>query len=179
MLIIEGSDCLGKSTVVKKIASLVTQWDGHPVATAHMSRPNGSFDFFTGYRPFISPYVIFDRFHLGSLAYHNDVMTKVHLRIIEGWIRSAGGLVVLLYSSDEKWYRDRIEHDPRGNILPVDLMCEANRRFTDIAHSENNMAIDYFIDVNESSGFVDDQFIERITKDWIECRREAIRTWTL
>lgn len=179
MLIFEGSDCLGKSTAAKKAVRMVVEHDVAPVIYGHMTRPNGSFDFFQNYKPFISPYVIQDRFHLGSMAYHDGVMTEHHLRIVEGLIHAAGGVVVNIYCSNYHIYEQRIAADTRGNILSVQLMTEANQRFHVMALGRGHLRpiIDFNIDVGD--GYVSDETIEAIVQTWMERRKEAMKLWTL
>ncbi|GAG05660.1 unnamed protein product, partial [marine sediment metagenome] len=114
MLIIEGSDCLGKTTLAKKIVLKMME-KGYPTIYSHMGRPNEQlFDFFLDYKKMINPCAVMDRFHLGGLAYHHGKISPPRLEIINAWIRSVGGLIVVLYAGNGIQYRERLKNDERG-----------------------------------------------------------------
>lgn len=176
MLIIEGSDNLGKTTFAKKLIKYIWDHDKYPCMYSHMTRPNeATFDFFKDYEMMINPYTIQDRFHLGAIAYHENKITTEHLNRIDEWIRDAAGFVVLLFAEDEDWYRKWLSKDRRGNLLTNDKLCKANSIFTQIATQEHSLHPDFAYAFDLSNGhFVSDKNIELIAERWIERRR-----WTM
>jgi thymidylate kinase len=177
MLIIEGSDCLGKTTLANSILKRVQEL-GEAATIRHLGRPDATFDFYTDYFSMIEPTVIQDRFHLGALAYHDNVMTADHLRIIEGWIFSGGSLVILLYCEDFLAYRKRIENDHRRNILRNDILEEANKRYTLMADGRFLPApiIDIKFNIYPIGGdfpnYVSSEQITLIVDLWLQRRKE-------
>lgn len=179
MLLVEGSDCLGKTVLAKQIVRKIAG-RGLPVIYGWMTRPNESlFDFFLDYRKVLNHYAVQDRFHLSGLAYHQDKIPEPKLQIINSWIRSTGGIIVLLYASDEEWYRERLEKDTRGNILPVDKLCDANTFYKKYAdEGDYDFAFDILPELcyDESDGkpkYVSDFDKNELIKEWLK-RRELL-----
>lgn len=181
MLVIEGSDCLGKTILAKKIVDKMME-RGYPTIYSHMSRPNEQiFDFFWDYKKMINPCAVMDRFMLGGLAYHHDKISKQQLLIINAWIRSVGGMIVVLYAANEEWYRKRLENDERGNMLTIDKMCAGNNFFKKFS-TKGGMDSDYAFNIlpelcyDEHNGkprYVDDYDVDELIEEWIE-RRQAL-----
>lgn len=176
MLVIEGSDCLGKTTLAKKIVRKVSE-KGFPVVYSWMTRPNEQlFDFFLDYKKMLNPCAVMDRFHLGGLAYHTDKISLQKLQIINAWIRSIGGIIIVFYAADEEWYEQRIREDERGNLLSWPIMCNGNVFFKDYARKKD---CDYSFNVLPLSNsmnnpmFVSDFDIDEIVEEWLE-RRQAL-----
>lgn len=174
MLLIEGSDCLGKTIVAKKIVRKIAGM-GLPVVYGWMTRPNEQlFDFFKDYKKVLNPYAVQDRFHLSGLAYHQDKISSEKLKIINSWIRAEGGIIVLFFASDENWYRERLEKDTRGNILPVDALCEANSFYKRYAEEGD---YDYGFDILPKNvkpeQYVLDCGIDTLIGSWLN-RRELL-----
>lgn len=175
MLVIEGSDNLGKTTLAKKIVRYVWDNDKYPCMYSWMTRPNQeTFDFFESYRMMINPYTVQDRFHLGAVAYHKDKLSMEQVRIIDNWIYDVGGMIVILYANDEDWYRKLIRNDTRGNLLADVTLCRANSVFKDIClnHATNWPYYQVFDISNDF--FVEDSVAEAIAKLWMNRRRQFI-----
>ena len=177
MLIIEGSDCLGKSTLAKQIVRQVSEM-GIPVVYSWMTRPNENrFDFFHNYKDMMNPCAVQDRFHFGGMAYHENKIPPMNLQIINSWIHSIGGMIVVLYASDRELYRKRLESDERGNILPIDVMCKGNDWFNiwkDLAGADytfNILPVNWPIDGKPN--YVSDDDVQEIISEWIK-RRNAV-----
>lgn len=174
MLIIEGSDNLGKTTLAKKIVRRVSGM-GIPVVYSWMTRPNEQiFDFFKDYKKMINPCAVQDRFHLGGLAYHNDKIPLHRLQIINSWIRSVGGLIVVLYANDEKWYEKHIQADKRKSILSIEEMCAGNHFFKNYAKSGDldfsNNILPLFCQ-QSTPYFVSDSNVEELIEEWTRRRQ--------
>lgn len=175
MLIIEGSDCLGKTTLAKKIVVKMME-KGYPTVYSHMTRPNESiFDFFLNYKKILNPCAVQDRFHLGGLAYHHDKITPQKLQIINAWIRAKGGLIVVLYAGDEVAYRKRLENDKRGNMLTIDKMCAGNNFFKRYALNQDKdwrfNIMPSMMNSLEVPMYVSDFDIDEIVDEWIQRRQ--------
>ena len=175
MLVIEGSDCLGKTTLAKKIVEKVMN-RGYPAIYSHMGRPNEQiFDFFLSYKKMLNPCAVQDRFHLGGLCYHSNRIFPRQLQIINSWIRSVGGLIIVLYAGDEQRYEQRIREDERENLLSWPILCEGNKIFKYYAQNQD---CDYKFDILPNPAFnytqpnfVLDEDIEIITREWINRRQ--------
>lgn len=131
MLILEGSDCLGKTTFAKLLLDEANSRNMYPTFYSHMSRPNSVFDFFLDYKDMITTFAIQDRFHLGGIVWH-DAISQAKLEIIEGWLRSVGSMIIVFYTKDHRWFEEKIKNDKRENLLDIDTMLKANKRYVDL-----------------------------------------------
>jgi len=126
----------------------------YPIRYAHMSRPNASFNFFEDYRDILSMYAVQDRFHLGSLVWHEDVMDEAKLRLIESWLAALGSIVVVFYTTNEEWYIRHLENG-KDELFTVEQLLVANRKYTDMATGTftPQPRVDFPILVDPENGF--------------------------
>ena len=101
MLIIEGCDHIGKTTLAKKLTEMSALREKYPTYYQHYSCPNSSFDWFQDYKDAIGEYAIIDRFHVSGIAYQKAI-TYNRLRLIEAWLGCMGTYTVLLVA-EMKW----------------------------------------------------------------------------
>jgi thymidylate kinase len=171
MLILEGSDCLGKSTFAEKLLAEADSRVIHPTFYSHMSRPNNAFDFFTHYQDMITKYAIQDRFHIGGIVWH-DRIPQDKLDIIEAWLALAGSLTIVLYASDDVAYRELLKKDQRGNLLSLDTMCDANKEYRAMAKDNHELSvnINYSYDITPTCVpiYPDQQDVELIIDEWFD-----------
>lgn len=172
MLIIEGSDCLGKTTFAKLLLECADKQNIFPTYYSHMSRPNASFDFFGDYIDMMSTYAIQDRFHLGGIVWHHAIEQPA-LSIIEGWLRSIGSMTIILYASDYNWFRKRIQEDNRGNMLSINAMCAANKEYEMLANNchSKKCIVDFAYDLtglNPVPSYLDLSDAENIVNQWFD-----------
>lgn len=125
MLILEGSDCLGKTTFANLLVKMAAEDVRFPIYYAHMTRPNKAFDFFWHYHERITRFAVQDRFHLGGIIWHNAI-NQCNLNIIEKWIEQVDSMIIVFYASDTNWYVNKLKEDKRENMLTQDTMIEAN-----------------------------------------------------
>jgi len=167
MLIIEGSDCLGKTTAIDKIRKMVKDWNP-PILYGHMSKPNvNRFDFCQGYKHHICPFKIQDRFHLGALVWHRGHMNSGKLWSVEKRLKAAGAFTVIFFTSDYDWYRDQLKKDERGNLYSEDAMFAANIVYrgmvTGIAYPAP--VVDYALDIRNGK-WPDEETLIEIVDRW-------------
>jgi hypothetical protein len=93
MLIIEGIDKAGKTTLARK---LVTKLG---CAYEHMGIPPADYDFYWGYVNRMSQNVVHDRFHIGEYAYGDDNgvsrIDKFEYKLIQAQLKLRGCYVVV------------------------------------------------------------------------------------
>lgn len=126
-VIIEGPDCVGKTTAAEKLATA----DGW--SYVHMDKPPESFDHFAGYANQLAPRRVFDRFHLGALAYgqlatdERQCITRHQLQMTARLIKFYGGIVVVMYAGSDSWMTDQLsEHKRRDELYAYDVIMNAN-----------------------------------------------------
>lgn len=133
MLIIEGADHLGKTTAAKAIVKAAAKDCRYPIRYAHMGRPNGAFDFLHDYQDMSSKFAVQDRFHIGGLVWHNNMITVSGLRIIEGRLMALGSICVIFYTSDEVWYEKALRERGKEEMFSPEVIMAANRKFKELA----------------------------------------------
>jgi geranylgeranyl pyrophosphate synthase len=180
MLIIEGSDCLGKTTFARKLEHYCARF--LPTYYLHMTKQNmSSFDFLHDYERVIDSCIVADRFHLGTLAYPDHKMDENILRKIESSIYAASGLIMVIYASDLNWYQKILNNDKRPNMSTEtkQRMFEANlvyKSFVDCSFEYYNLqpSIDLALNIKSSGSFEiwwpDAAMISRVGNRWIERR---------
>jgi thymidylate kinase len=158
MLIIEGSDDLGKTTAAKRIVEIVSS--RIPAEYRHMGRPTANFDFGKDYFKMIEPFVVQDRFHYGSLIWHEGVMNATKFSVIEGKIRSIGGMSVVFVTTDVDWYVKQLQASERKQMFNVDQLVNANARYQALAAKY----ADFMVGVPQ---FITDENLEIIADEWL------------
>ena len=175
MLILEGSDCLGKTTAAKRLVELAAEDRSaqymFPVSYSHMSRPNQHFDFHSHYLDMISRFAVQDRFHLGSLVWHSGVMDEAKLRVIEGWLLSVGSMICVIATDDETWYGDHLDNSEKSEMFETDSILQANRRYLSmVGVGEEKLEAIPHVDesyiVNGKNGFVSDVVLKTWMRKW-------------
>lgn len=164
MLIIEGSDNLGKTKAAKRLLELsrsMAEWE-HPTYYSHMSRPHPSFNFSTDYIPRMSVDAIQDRFHLGSLVWHQGVMTDVKLRWLEGHLRIRGSFIVIFVASDRDWYDKHLQGSPKPEMFGHHALLNANDKYRSLVDSVDH---DIVVDVSGEK-WPDDAMLYEWLTEW-------------
>lgn len=99
MIIVEGTDLVGKTTLCKKLA------DMYALPYRHMSKPGDGFDFVWSYQQAMERHTVQDRFHLGELAYGETIygcrQTKEGLHLVEAYLARVGAVVIVVTASEE------------------------------------------------------------------------------
>jgi hypothetical protein len=172
MFIIEGPDCVGKTTVANKIISYMQK--NHPqfqVHYQHMTRPAEGFDFCYDYFDRISTYGVMDRFHLGALMYHPPVtLTIAAQRIVEGRLYARGSFILIMYASDSCTYRAKLnEHaNQRKEMFHTEILIEANRKINNLITAKTILFDQIFdVTVDGSMVYPTDEDIRNYCEQWV------------
>lgn len=167
MLVIEGTDCTGKTTLAKQLWS-------HPrlqelgMEIQHLSRLPTGHDRTWHYVDRMNPNGIFDRFYLSELAYaaaRGDspvLFTPEKLRWVHAHAQVRGVFTILLTASPEA-IRDRWRE---GEMYPLELSQSAGRYFTTMkSYADKHFHMPY------ADVFVSAVEIEGIVESYLERRR--------
>jgi hypothetical protein len=146
MLILEGSDCLGKTTFANLLVKTAAQDERYPIYYAHMT-----FDFCYHYKERITKLAVQDRFHIGGIIWHHNMITQNTLEIIEGWLAETLSQVVIFHATDLDWYFEKLKTDKRGNLLSIEAMMNANNNYYRIAVGGHQLEVktDYCFNIKE------------------------------
>lgn len=173
-LIIEGPDCVGKTTAAKKIVKSNHGWSG-----VHMTRPRDGFDHFAGYANQLRSHVVFDRFHLGALAYgivatdeRQDTSLSKLLSVCR-LIKFMRGVVVVMHSGTDAWLDQRLTEEGRTEMYDRDVIMRVNDLYRWIARREHVLGttvVDVAHDVAELGWPTEEQL-----RLWVEmCGADSI-----
>lgn len=138
MLIIEGTDLVGKSTLAAKFLTRLNDTCKRPHIYSHFSKLPASWDYFWNYLERASKNIVQDRFHLSEIAYaftcryHQGQTPLCHerYRIIDGLLRKLGSMTVVVTASDD-WLEQQLEekHEARGEMYNKELILKVNDTF--------------------------------------------------
>lgn len=171
MLIVEGADNLGKTTACKRLVELADERRFLPAYYAHMGRPPARFDFKYDYRDRISFFAVQDRFHLGSLVWHKNVMHPHKMKFIQEELKKFGSITVIFYTTNPIWYRKKL--DERQEMFSTDLIVRSNSLYSLMATSgklyDCEVDVDFTIPIHQDSEGVkypDDKILNSILDTW-------------
>lgn len=160
MLIVEGPDCVGKTTLCRE---LLKRLPGY--IYAHFSRLPEGFDYYWGYIERISRRVVQDRFHMSEIAYSRargdePRLTRETYRLVDAKLRLLGGFTVLITAERNliasRWRKDQ--------MYSLDKTLEAARIFEVLRdeREEVGVDIDYAFHCTEGIPYVPGTAIDQI-----------------
>lgn len=102
MLIVEGADCLGKTTLCKELVKrLGSTMPG--IVYRHLSRLPFRWAYPGNYKRLIDRCVVQDRFHMSEIVYraarepqNGQLLGHEDYRLVDGWLRAAGAVTVIV-----------------------------------------------------------------------------------
>lgn len=141
MILIEGPDLTGKTTLAKTIVSRLNEL-GWPHLYSHLSKPPDCWreDPLRCYRQLLRPHVVQDRMHLSGCAYRYADGGPTHLSVsefgqIDRELHNYGGHVLLI-TADEPIIRMRHANHRAREMYDVDVVLKANEWFLKYAQRE-------------------------------------------
>ncbi|RJR13370.1 hypothetical protein C4588_01010 [Candidatus Parcubacteria bacterium] len=174
MLVIEGADKLGKTTLAHSICKRLREMNFVP-RYAHMSRPPDDFDFLRDYLGMVDLFTIQDRFYFGEWAYGTNrvgIGTQ-RFQALQWYTLVHGGLVILALADDDflihMWNTDQ-----REEMFSCNKVLEANKRFK-MLRDLGYVHIDYIIYHEKGKKFpgISTRHLNQIVEDYIERQRLA------
>lgn len=136
MLIVEGADGLGKTTLCKELCRRLAEYG--PWVYRHFTRLPECWDYPRDYAPHVTRHVVQDRFHMSEVAYRLARGEKARLtpggyRWVDGLARLVGAYTIVLIDPTgerikRRWTSDQM-HD-----LPTTL--EADAAFRHLAYNQ-------------------------------------------
>lgn len=135
MLIIEGPDLVGKTTLCKKLVELLP---GH--IYSHLTRLPDEFDRYWGYVERMSPGVVQDRFHMSEICYatmrgdlDKSQLDPETYRLVDAKLRLLGAMTVVVFGSNELMHERLWDKELRqGEMYRATQIENVNRIFRDL-----------------------------------------------
>jgi len=155
MLIIEGPDLVGKTTLALKLqAELAARRYRH--VYAHFTRLPVAFDKYWDYLPFIQRNVVQDRFYMSRIVYgrvfrNQELCTKLELRMLDGRISEVGGMTVVV-TADDNFIRQQYAKKDRDEMYKLDGILKVNHEYARIIENDE-MQYDIRINVEDVTGW--------------------------
>ena len=179
MIIIEGSDQTGKTTLARKLSERIAlQLHGDDKSWEriyrHMGRPPDDFDHVSGYVDQVGP-VVWDRFHLGALVYgkilrNGGCPSSKEMLWVQRYLRWQGAIVVVLHA--DRWWMKEHVNTTRKEMYTRDIILDANDLFRLVSKSANHGEpyCDFEHNVTDGNWCVDtdiDMIIEAWRDRWL------------
>lgn len=174
MILIEGPDHVGKTTIAKKLADMMTE-DLDIVGDlpyVHMSKPSIDFDYRADYLAHYNRKpCVYDRGHLGALIYGNILGlhdTKgYNLRraeMISNWFRQQGGMIVVVTALDS-FLQKQLTENKKPEMFSDEAIEMANIFFCDLANDRDHNLVDRYVCLAD---FMTDDHVGDIYNSWRE-----------
>jgi len=149
MLVIEGADCTGKTTLAHKLVKMLND-DGSPHIYQHLSRLPPSFDRFCDYEKVMSTYTVQDRSHMSEPIYaamrgdETDLTPWLYDRV-DAMLLLKGMFVVVVYVLEDELIRDR--YAGKDEMYSLGQVLQVNKEFARAGNTgvwgEYRMHVDY------------------------------------
>lgn len=153
MVVIEGADHVGKTTIAKRLASYLG------FRYRHLSKPEEDFNFFKGFFDLSSPKTVWDRFHLGQLVYgrrlgYHDYLHQSMMDQLVMDLRNQQ-VFTLIVVDDEERLKLRLKEKAKksGEMFSDEEILIANREFRTLSSRTDGGPPyqDYLIDLSKYS----------------------------
>lgn len=165
MIIVEGADLVGKTTLCKELV----RRSSFDLAYNHLSRLPESFHRFYDYLELIKPSNVFDRFHMSEIAYIAARREKqgstnfAWYAAIDRMIIDAAGMIIIV-TADEPLIRSRMRDD---EMYDMDTILRANEAFLTMATENEFQGFcpykSFHVHCTEDHPFVEEDQIEFFT----------------
>lgn len=165
MLIIEGSDLTGKTTLAK---TLLKELKGFKYQ--HLSRLPDEFDRYWDYCRLVNPGIVQDRFHMSEPVYarvrgDETTLGPEQYRLIDAMLRCYGAFTVVLICEDDALLESRWRE---GEMYDVSSVKRANNFYTRIVYGDFSpymqVDFDYVICETKARPFPTEQDVHNILK---------------
>ena len=158
MLIIEGTDMLGKTTLCQELVKRINAKIGGSYTYEHFSKLPECWDYWWDYLPHVRRRVVMDRFHMSEVAYRRargepEQLDSETYRLLDAKLRLVGAYTVVVIAT-ERWLRTKIGSRPEMHT--GEQILAANAEFTELA-TIGGVDADFVIEVDDDSQYPTNQ----------------------
>lgn len=179
MIIVEGTDRVGKTTLCKK---LLERLPTH--IYSHSTKPPKDFDYYWGYIDRISPNVVQDRFHMGEVVYSRVRGVRSELgseeyRLVDAALRQVGAFTVVITTLRQTLEKRLDGEDMTQQMYNKEQIIRANDLFSHMTYEGTELNSGFKPDVdrvficNEGYPYVSEADIDGIVARY-KARRLAL-----
>lgn len=174
MLIIEGTDIVGKTTLAKKLTHELSSF-GH--IYSHFTRLPDNFDRYWGYIEHARPNIVQDRFHMSELVYASARRDSTSLddetyRLVDAYLRNFGSYTVVITATEEllKSRYENININKTQQMYDLHTVLSANEYFKEVAFCSEKYDSDLSICESEDEPWPTENIIQFIKQNYLERR---------
>lgn len=168
MLIIEGTDLTGKTTLARTLAESL---DDH--IYAHFSRLPAGFDFLWDYAQRASPLIVQDRYHMSEIVYahargDSSRLTPERYRFLDGWLRVNAALFTVVLTADPGLLSLRMQPD---EMYGLSTIVDANEGFLEVVeghYGSYKPDWDMHFHLTVTEPFIEPRDVEQIYTNYTE-----------
>jgi len=191
MLIIEGSDLVGKTTLIKRVSKELDAL-GYPVIYQHFGLLPKDWNYYSDYIKFMNRRVIMDRFIMSEVVYGTVVRNKSKIspaayRLLDAHLRLYAATTVVITTS-KAWLEKQIKekYGDRYEAFSKETILKVNTGFNDLFRGGlldgNDMFIcDYDIrydmDVDDTMPAENNKLVATILNTYI-CKIQILKQLT-
>lgn len=193
MLIVEGSDCVGKTSLCNELIKQLNS-RGYPVIPQHFGLLPSNWNYYDDYLPFMNTRTVMDRFIMSEVVYGHVIRNGTKLspelyRRLDAHLRLQGSVTVVVTANDY-WMRQQLDAKmaSRQEVFNADQIMTVNHAFYDFVNCrrDNDECPDWAIDYEPDCDFVyhindgdtmpssNIEFVEAIIAKFIE-RQEVVK----
>lgn len=179
MLIIEGTDLVGKTTFARKLVTYLNELNQVVIYT-HFGRLPDGWDYYWDYLEHMNRRVVMDRFIMSEVCYGVTTRGHTHIdpqayRLLDARLRFHNAVTVIITGSTEFLERQYSKHADRemfelSDVLSVNALFReiASRHQLRFGQDEWKMDVDHWINVSDEDHFACDANVERVATTWME-----------
>ena len=165
MLIIEGADLVGKTTLAKKLTSKLNDL-GWPHVYQHLSRLPHEWrqDAVRNYARLCSPYTVRDRFHVSEPVYaeareEEPMLNPLSYRNVDRIVQANGGYIIVITAAEDLIRERYARLGDRQEMYDLEKILAVNDAYYQLAHGGwrgFSASIDLRFHCHEAMSFVDE-----------------------
>lgn len=184
MLIVEGSDCVGKSTLVNALCTEL-EYRNFPAIPQHFGLLPKNWNYVIDYLPYINEHTVMDRFILSEVVYGTVLRNGPHItpwqyKFLDGQLRLNGSVTVALFMNTHSystWLEK--EYARRKQAFNINDLVKVNEAFFDVADLYKSVMFkEYEVDIdfafNCSINWPDKNFVDSVVSEYLR-RQDACK----
>ena len=179
MLIIEGSDLVGKTTLIKAICDEASE-RGFPMIPQHFGLLPNNWDFYGDYFPYVTQRTVMDRFILSEVVYGETLRdgSRIHegyFKALQAYIETYKSMTVII-AAEPEFFKEHVHRQMqyRAEVFREDQICKVNDAFLSVMVNRhlNEFEIDYDIarEIHNDRDFPssDPEFVSEIVETYLK-----------
>jgi len=179
MLIIEGSDLVGKTTLIKEICKLADEHD-FPLIPQHFGLLPKSWDYLLDYLPYVIKHTAMDRFILSEVIYGETLRDGSRIdpftfNALQLYLKSKKSMTVII-AAEPEFFKTHVHKQMqyRDEVFKEEQICKVNDAFNSILVTRefNDFVVNYDIacEVRNDRDFPSSnlEFVEEIVETYLK-----------